>query len=161
MTSILRTYYSFQVSKSSDKTYNLQLMGLWAWAELAIGIIVGCLPVMPRFFQHIGPKVYQTLSFGFKNEISPAHGLKDAHKKAKANAFTKIQRPFATYIRPSVSRSLTDTYSPETQFHDDCLTLDKLESSLPQVFIAHETVHPPGVIIATRRNDLDYGQNML
>lgn len=160
MTSIVRTYYSFQLPKSSDKNYNLQLMSLWAWAELAIGIIVGCLPVMPRFFQHIGPKVYKTLSFGSKNEISPAHGLKVIHKTANANAFTKIQRPFATYVRPSVSGSLTGTYSPQTQLHDDYLTLDGLESSLPHVFIAHETVQPPGVIIATRQDDLEYGQNM-
>ena len=161
MTSIVRTYYSFQVPKSSDKTYNLELMGLWGWAELAIGIIVGCLPIMPKFFQHIGPKVYKTLSFGSKKEISPAHGIKDTHKTAKANAFTKIQRPFAKYDGPSVSNSLTDPYNPQTQLYDDYLTLDKLESSLPNVFIAHEIVQPPGVIIATRRDDLEYAQNML
>ena len=136
-------------------------MGLWAWAELAIGIIVSCLPVMPRFFQHVGPKVYKTLSFRSKNKISPAHGLKDTHKTSKANAFTKIQRPFAKYVRPSVSGPLTDPYSPQTQLHHDYLALDKLDSSLQHVIIAHETVQPSSVIIATRRDDLEYGQNML
>ena len=159
MTSIVRTYYSFP--KSSDKTYVLELMGLWAWAELTIGIIVGCLPVMPKFFQHIGPKVYKTLSFGSKNEISPAHGLKETHKTAKANAFTKIQRPFAKYVVPSVSDSLTDPYSPQTRLHDDYLTLDKLKSSLPHVLIARETTQPSGVINVIKRDDLEYGQNML
>lgn len=136
-------------------------MGLWGWAELAIGIIVGCLPIMPKFFQHVGPKVFKTLSFGSQNKISPVQGLKDTNKQAKANAFTKTQRPFARYIGPSVSDSLTDPYSPQTQLHDDCLSLNKLESSLPQVFIANETIQRPGVIVATRRDDLECGQDML
>lgn len=33
-------------------------MGLWTWAELTTGILVSCLPVVPRFFQHVGPKLY-------------------------------------------------------------------------------------------------------
>ncbi|KAL8819728.1 MAG: hypothetical protein Q9223_001916 [Gallowayella weberi] len=38
--------------------YNITIMGIWTWAEITAGILVSCLPVMPRFFQHIGPKVY-------------------------------------------------------------------------------------------------------
>lgn len=135
------------------------LMGLWGWAELAIGIIVGCLPVMPKFFQHIGPKVLKTLSFSSKHEMSLAHGLKNTQKTPKAKAFTKTQRPFAKYVGPSICESSTDPYSPHAQLHGDYVMPDKFDSQLPQAFIAHETTQLPGVIIATRRDDLEYGQN--
>lgn len=33
---------------------------------MATGILVSCLPVIPRFFQHFDPKIYSTLSHGSK-----------------------------------------------------------------------------------------------
>ena len=76
----MRTYYSYQVPKSFDKSYNLELMGLWGWAELAIGIIVGCLPVTPKFFQHVGPKVLNVFASVSKSDVqsdmSPTYGSK-------------------------------------------------------------------------------------
>ncbi|KAL8860206.1 MAG: hypothetical protein Q9178_003470 [Gyalolechia marmorata] len=57
ITSIVRTYYTSE-SETGDVSYKLIIMGLWTWAELTAGILVSCLPVVPRFFQHIGPRVY-------------------------------------------------------------------------------------------------------
>ncbi|KAL8658300.1 MAG: hypothetical protein Q9226_001116 [Calogaya cf. arnoldii] len=57
ITSIVRTYHTSE-SETGDVSYKLIIMGLWTWAELTAGILVSCLPVVPRFFQHIGPKVY-------------------------------------------------------------------------------------------------------
>lgn len=158
VTSILRTYYSFQVSKSSDKSYNLELMGLWSWAELTIGIIVGCLPVIPKFFQHAGPRVFKILSFRSNYEIGPAHALKTRDEAPKTNRFTIIQRPFTTYVRSSISESLTDPYSPQARLHGEYLTPDNFVSSLPNATIADESTQTSGVAIATRRDDLEYGQ---
>ena len=39
-------------------------MGLWIWGELTAGILICSLPVMPKFFQHFGPKVFATLKNG-------------------------------------------------------------------------------------------------
>jgi hypothetical protein len=33
-------------------------MGYWAWAEMSTGIIISCLPVVPRFVQHFGRKYH-------------------------------------------------------------------------------------------------------
>ena len=158
VTSIFRTYYSFQVSKSSDKTYNLELMGLWSWAELTIGIIVGCLPVMAKFFQHASARVSKILSFRYKNEISPAQDVKTRDETPKANGFTKIQRPFTRHVRSSMSESSSDPYSPQARLRGDYLTPDNFVSSLPNATTADEPNQPSGVIIATRREDLEYGQ---
>ena len=39
------------------------IMGFWTYAEMTIGLVVSCLPVMPRFFHHIGPKFSKVCSF--------------------------------------------------------------------------------------------------
>ncbi|KAL9004004.1 MAG: hypothetical protein Q9188_003166, partial [Gyalolechia gomerana] len=60
VTSIVRTYYTSTLD-DRNVSYVLIIMGQWIWGEMAAGILIGCLPVMPRFFQHIGPKVYTSL----------------------------------------------------------------------------------------------------
>lgn len=60
----MRTYYTWELALSPDVTYNLALMGLWTYAEIAIGIIISCTPIFPRFYQEFGPKIYAVLSFG-------------------------------------------------------------------------------------------------
>ncbi|KAL9124965.1 MAG: hypothetical protein Q9175_008152 [Cornicularia normoerica] len=158
ITSIVRTYYSFQVAKSSDKSYKLELMGLWGWAELAIGIIVGCLPVMPKFIQQVGPKVLKSLSFRSKYKLRPARNLEIRVKAPSGNAFTRIQQPFAKDAHLSISESLIDPYSPPAQFQGDCLTRGIFDSPISNAIIAHESTQPPGVVFASRGDDLEYGR---
>ena len=158
MTSIVRTYYSYQVPKSLDRTYKLELMGLWGWAELTIGIIVGCLPVLPKFIHHIGAIVSRTFSFASKNGVSAAPGLKNNIQPPKAHAYSKIQRPFAKHIGSSISESSTDTYSPQARQYEDYLASDKYVSRSLSAITTHNPTHPPSVVIATRRDDLEYGE---
>ena len=66
MTSILRTWYTFRINRSEDVSYNLTLLGLWTWAETTIGTLVACLPVLPRFVQHIWPKILSLVSIDYK-----------------------------------------------------------------------------------------------
>ncbi|KAF6241446.1 hypothetical protein HO173_000156 [Letharia columbiana] len=55
--SVLRLVYSSELIHvpSINPAYQLDVdrIGLWAFAEIAIGIIVGCLPVLPRLFKHL------------------------------------------------------------------------------------------------------------
>ncbi len=66
VTSVLRTYYTWKVVNEPDVSYNIVVMGLWTLAEVATGVIVSCLPVLPRFFRDIGPKVHRAFSIGSK-----------------------------------------------------------------------------------------------
>lgn len=66
-TSIVRTYYSFKIVQSPDVSYNTVIMGLWTWAEVTSGMVISCLPVMPKFFQHFGAKTYLSFSSKFKS----------------------------------------------------------------------------------------------
>ena len=154
----MRTYYSFQIAKSSDKSYKLTLMGLWGWAELAIGIIVGCLPIMPKFIQQVGPKVLKSLSFRSKYKLRPARNLEIGVKAPSGNAFTKIQQPLVEDVHLSISESSIDSYSPQARFQGAYLTRGRFDSPLSNAIIAHESTQPPGVVFASRRDDLEYGR---
>lgn len=43
--------------ETKDVTYHFVVLGLWANVEIALCIICGCLPVLPRFFQILKPNV--------------------------------------------------------------------------------------------------------
>ena len=66
ITSILRTYYTWKVDSQPDVSYSIVGLGLWTLAEVATGVIVSCLPVLPKFFQDIGPKIYRAFSITIK-----------------------------------------------------------------------------------------------
>ncbi|KAM0794235.1 hypothetical protein BDR22DRAFT_895349 [Usnea florida] len=161
VTSIVRTYYTYQISRSSDETYKLQLMGLWGWAELTIGIIVGCLPVMPKLFHDISARIAGPLSSRSKYGVTAKHGLMNRTETPKANAFTKVQRPFANQVDSRNSESSTDLYSPQVRLHGNHLTADRYDSLSLNGSSRHEPIHPPSVLIATRRGDLEYGENTI
>ncbi|KAM0806447.1 hypothetical protein BDR22DRAFT_968475 [Usnea florida] len=54
--SVMRLVYQIELTHVPPNTpvyqLNIDRIGLWAFAEIAIGIIIGCLPVLPRFFKH-------------------------------------------------------------------------------------------------------------
>ena len=133
-------------------------MGLWGWAELTIGIIVGCLPVMPKLFHDIGAKISGPLSFRFKYGVTAKHRLMNRTETPVANAFTKAQRPFANHVGSRISESSTDLYSPQVRLHGEQLTADRYDSLSLNEISRHEPIHPPSVLIATRRGDLEYGE---
>ena len=74
MASIVRTYYSWKIPTATDLTFDLQFQGRWTEVEMVIGVVVSCLPVMPRFFQHIGPGIYGVLPLGSstKKKFAPS-----------------------------------------------------------------------------------------
>ena len=85
VTSILRTYYTWKVVKEPDISYNIIVMGLWTLAEIATGLIISCLPVLPRFLRHAGPKVYRAFSVGSKS--SSSSGSASAERKLTSPTF--------------------------------------------------------------------------
>ena len=57
---MIRLSYGAKLYQATDVTYYSWYDGLWTLPEMAGGIIVACLPVLPRFFQ--GLKEMETLS---------------------------------------------------------------------------------------------------
>ena len=50
------------MATSPDITYHMVQMGLCTFAELATGVIISCLPVIPKFFQHVYPRISASIS---------------------------------------------------------------------------------------------------
>ena len=129
-------------------------MGLWTWAELSTGIIIGCLPTLPKFFQHIGPKIRQ-ITTGSGTGSGPESSA--ASSAPTGNVLAKVKRPFAKYgVGPSVCDSWNEPYSASAQLHDEYLSLDGIEVPHSQGF--SESTGGPGLGVATMRNDLEYGE---
>lgn len=62
---MLRLVLSIRLKNSGDVTYGIALMGFWTYAELSTGIICGCLPTLPKFFNLLGQKMSPyTISLG-------------------------------------------------------------------------------------------------
>ncbi|MCJ1466755.1 hypothetical protein MMC07_005375 [Pseudocyphellaria aurata] len=53
----MRIYYAVRLLQTGDTTYNSVLLELWSHIEVTCGIICGCLPVLPRFFKALQPRV--------------------------------------------------------------------------------------------------------
>ena len=123
------------------------LVGIWAWAEMAVGIIVSCLPIMPKFFQHFSPRVRRLLSLpigtadcgGATGESYPSH---------------KHQNPFSrrggrTRIPDVVDESFDLALRDKTQG----ATVKEYSITSPV-----DTVFTPEGRTATKREDLEIGR---
>ena len=127
-------------------------MGFWTWAELSIGIIVGCLPALPKFLQHVGPKIYGR---AIGNE--PGFESRSGTSKPKVNPLARAKRSLSKYgVGSSVSKSCDDPYNSRSVFNDEYLVLDGGDASPPRVPILHPTTGWPGQGIATARDDLEH-----
>lgn len=150
--SIVRTYYGWHLASSPDRSYMLAICGLCSDAEISIGVLVGCFPIMPKFFRYVGPKISEALSCRPKaaSEIrdNPAH-------RPETHTHTKNKNPFAKYkAGSSVVECWTDPYA---QLHEDHYTRNGSEDSLPLAATDFAPIQVPGLNVATRRGDLEYG----
>lgn len=97
LTSILRTESSFRIVGKHDQTYELIPLAFWSSAlsisgsimmladflsrdaEMASGIICGCMPVMPQFFRHFLPKIKSHFtSYNRSRAESASRGIQSA-----------------------------------------------------------------------------------
>lgn len=84
--SIVRTYYTFKLVNSGDVTHNVVLLGFWSHAEIAIGIMISCFPVLPRLIQVFHSRARDAFSSRFKDsEMSFRETLTSRFSLASAN----------------------------------------------------------------------------
>lgn len=123
------------------------LVGIWAWAEMAVGIIVSCLPIMPKFFQHFSPKVWRLLSL-------PIGTAERGRATGESYPSHKHQNPF--------SRSSGRTRIPDVVDESFDLALrDKAQGATVKKYAITSpanTVFIPEGRTATKREDLEIGR---
>ena len=157
MASIIRAYYTWIIARDADLSYRLAVMSFSAAAELAIGIIVGSLPVTPKFFQHVSVKVSKALSFAPKSAIKSGQDSPDISNVPQAHVMASIKRAFAKYKAGSdVTGSWADLHHPRAEHHSEYLTLTETElSSLQATYSLQSQTLGGGT--ATKREDLENG----
>lgn len=53
MAAALRLYYCVLLYHSEDATWYVSLMAVYMFCELGLGIMVSCLPAVPKFIRHV------------------------------------------------------------------------------------------------------------
>ena len=143
-------------------------MGSWTYAETSIGICVSCLPVIPKFFQKIGPKLSSALATlrlrsttkdSANNGSASAANSKSSHR-AKAE---KLKLPSFKHTFTSIFSSAAEEKDDHELYNQRSLpkreyTLLHGESAVPRRDdIPRELGQTPPMKFATMRDDLEKG----
>ena len=164
MTSILRTYYAWQIVPSHDISYNLVKMGFWTYAEIAIGTIVSCMPVLPKFFRYFSPRLYATFASKSKPGSSsprPRSRSSVVFEKPR-NSAESSKKLFIKDIgrETGISEVWNQAYHPSAaEVKDEYLSLDGYDAVLLRRDTAIEPAPKLAKGTATRRDDLERGQD--
>lgn len=140
MTSVLRTYYTWKVVKEPDVSYNIILMGLWTLAEVATGIIISCLPVLPRFFRHVGPILYRAFSLGSKSSSSSGSA------STGRNARPCLTSPTVSMAR--TPRTLNNSRISKAHVKGEYTEMEEYDATISQATATHQL--RPGPIKSNR-----------
>lgn len=92
--SIIRLYYSVELTRTHDLTWAIEPVACWALAEFTTVILVACAPFFPRLFNHFskknqGSQPHSSLSSASKN----SHRLKTLRSKGGGNSTTALRGP--------------------------------------------------------------------
>lgn len=155
ISSILRTYYTWKLAGSPDTSYNIVRMGLWTSAEIATGFIISCLPVVPKFFQTMWPKVSHTFRVMSRNRKGlgipsvPEHPAEELHRSSKIK-LPSFKNTFASVF------SHTEEGDDQTQPEREYAILSE-EMAVPRRDAAREPSQMPAAKLGIIRDDLEKG----
>ncbi len=76
--SIMRVVSTVLLVRDKDLTFRLEELGLWSSGEIASGIIAGCMPIVPQFVRHVGPKIASTVNVTSRMRKSSSNGVRKA-----------------------------------------------------------------------------------
>ena len=161
ISSILRTYYTWKIVDSPDISYNMAPMGLWTFAELATGFIISCLPVIPKFFQHIWPKVSRALSVMSKSRKDSGIASASTVPADEPQGNLKIKLPsfkhtFASVFSYTEKEDDQELHDYQTQPKGEYAIFPE-QMAIPRRDAARELSEMPGARVATARDDLEKG----
>ena len=126
-------------------------MGLWTWGETTAGTLIACLPIMPKFFQHVVSQAYGTLSSisKSKSKVNSASSI----VKNRQEIPKKLKTPFDKYKGGiSISETWSNSGTQQDSCKGDYVTLDEFE-----MVISENNVN--GQRRATLREDLESGHH--
>ena len=111
----MRLYYAVKLSQSGDISYYADIMGLCSYPEMASGIIIGCLPVSPKFFQNLGQTQFIT---NMGSSIRSLFGLSKSDSLWSFSKRTGGTKPINPWDHSSEAKSWSKRYSPSLEGHE-------------------------------------------
>ena len=165
ITSILRTYYTWVIVRSVDQSYNIARMAMWAMAELSIGVVISCLPVIPKFFQHMGPKLSSAFTLGSRSRKDSRNEWISTAPSDKVQATSKLKLTSIKHTFTSVfSNKELDTVKEDCHGLYDQQTLPSQDyvmlhegTNVSRRDRLGELCQMPAARLATVRDDLENG----
>lgn len=160
ITSILRTYYTWKIVQSPDISYNMVPMGMWTYAELSTGIVISCLPVIPKFFQYIGPKV--SSAFTLRSEYMKDSGIESASAtpwdkvRAEKLKLPSFKHTFASIASTAEKDNGHELNSQQSLPKGEYVMLHE-DAALPR----RELNPMPAARLAATRDDLESGNGRI
>ena len=168
ITSVLRTYYTWKIVQSPDISYNMVPMGMWTYAELSTGIVISCLPVIPKFFQHVGPQLSRALTFRHDKvtKESSNSGSSASGKSSDPTRGERLKLPSFKHTFASVVYSTRDGVGDHELCSQPSLPKKEYvmlheETAGPKRNSARDLVSMPQVKVANTRDDLERGDQGL
>ena len=138
-------------------------MGMWTYAELSTGIVISCLPVIPKFFQHVGPKVHSALTLRSKptqNSDSKSASATPSEKvRAEKLKLPSFKHTFASVVSKTEKDNDHELYSQETLPKGEYVQLHE-EVATPSRDATRELIQTSPTKLATTRDDLERGHGM-
>ena len=139
---------------SPDISYNIMILGIWTWAEATSGILVSCLPIMPKFFQHMAPKLQG--AFASMSRLGFKSGLADIGVRIVGSA--PFRRSFNRHKTSTSSSDILNVpHGHEARPKGEYITLSELDAgneSQPERLSGLSEMHATN---ATKRHDLESG----
>ncbi|TVY17219.1 Satratoxin biosynthesis SC1 cluster protein 4 [Lachnellula arida] len=89
VSSVIRLAYSILLFKTEDRTYAFIPTGLWSVAEVSIGFICSCLPVVPKFFQVMSERLTTN-----KSSTTPSRSYYRSFDAQKSGASNNPGNPY-------------------------------------------------------------------
>lgn len=87
ISSTARLVYSVLLITSDDETWNIIAVGSWAVAEISIGILCSCLPVIPKFIKTVGPKIFKRSNKSRLSSALNTYGSRSAATRNSRNPY--------------------------------------------------------------------------
>ena len=164
ITSVLRTYYTWKIVQSPDISYNMVQMGMWTYAELSTGIVISCLPVIPKFFQHVGPQVSRALTSRHQKLTKESNNSESSASEKSSDPVRdeRLRLPSFKHTFASVLSSNRDGDGDHELCSQPSLPTKEYlmlheETAVPRRDSARDLVSMPQAKVATMRDDLERG----
>ena len=136
-------------------------MGMWTYAEFSTGIVISCLPVIPKFFQHVNPQISRALTFRHTKVTKESNNSASSASSDRVRG-ERLKLPSFKHTFASVVSSNRDGDGDHEMCSQSSLPKKEYvvlheENAVPRRDSPGDLVLMPQAKFATMRDDLERG----